>query len=413
MNVEWRLGLRYTRPRRASRFVAFLSVISMAGVALGVAALVVVLSVVNGFEHEFRKGVLGATPHVQITGFGGALGGWREAAEAARAVPGVRSVTPFVQAQVLLSVGGKVKGAIIRGIDPALERAASDLDRQMQSGRLDDLRAGSMAILLGAELARGLDVRPGARLALIAPRGDGGSADGRLPLMRPAQLAGTFSVGMYDYDNMLALMHIDDLRALYRLGDRISGLRVQLDDPLRSVEVAGQLADRLPDLFVTEWTRSNANLFHAVHTSKRMVVLVVSLLIAIATFNIVASLVMAVTEKAAAIAILRTLGATPGTIMRVFMIQGALIGVIGTAIGVVVGVLIAWNVPALALWVEHTFGFKAISAEVYRIDNLPSRLQWDDVLLTAAVALSLSLLATLYPSWRAARTRPADALRYE
>jgi lipoprotein-releasing system permease protein len=413
MNVEWRLGLRYTRPRRSSRFVAFLSVISMAGVALGVAALVVVLSVVNGFEHEFRKGVLGATPHVQITGFGGALGGWREAAEAARAVPGVRSVTPFVQAQVLLSVGGKVKGAIIRGIDPALERAASDLDRQMQSGRLDDLRAGSMGILLGAELARGLDVRPGARLALIAPRGDGGSADGRLPLMRPAQLAGTFSVGMYDYDNMLALMHIDDLRALYRLGDRISGLRVQLDDPLRSVEVAGQLAERLPDQFVTEWTRSNANLFYAVHTSKRMVVLVVSLLIAIATFNIVASLVMAVTEKAAAIAILRTLGATPGAIMRVFMIQGALIGVIGTAIGVVVGVLIAWNVPALALWVEHTFGFKAISAEVYRIDNLPSRLQWDDVLLTAAVALSLSLLATLYPSWRAARTRPADALRYE
>ncbi|MBL8534936.1 MAG: lipoprotein-releasing ABC transporter permease subunit [Betaproteobacteria bacterium] len=412
MRYEWLVGRRYTRPKRSSQFVAFLSVISMAGVALGVAALIVVLSVVNGFEHEFRKGVLGATPHVQVVGFGGALRNWESAAATAEAVPGVRATAPFVQAQVLLSAGGNVRGSIIRGIDPARERRAVDLDRQMKSGRLDDLASGSLRIILGSELAKGLGVKVGERVVLIAPRGDGGS-DARLPLMKPAVVAGTFGVGMYDFDNMLALMHIDDLRTLYAMGQRVSGLRVQLDDPMQSTRVAAELGQRLPDYFVSEWTRGNANLFFAVQTSKRMVVLVVSLLIAIATFNIVASLVMAVTEKAPAIAILRTLGASPGGIMRIFMVQGAMIGLIGTAIGVLAGVAIAWNVPSLALWVEHAFGFKAISAEVYRIDQLPSRLQWGDVVYTAAVALLLSLAATVYPSWRAARLDPAAALRYE
>lgn len=411
MKYEFLVGLRYTRAKRASQFVSFLSVVSMAGVALGVAALIVVLSVVNGFEHEFRKGVLGATPHVQATGYDGTLEDWPRAAELARAIPGVSAVAPYIHAQAMLTIGASVRGALLRGIDPALERRAIDLDRQIKEGRLDDLAPGSLGIVLGAELAKGLGAKVGDRVMLIAPRS--GSGDGTLPRMKPARVVGLFAVGMYDYDNTLALMHIDDLRALYHFGERVSGIRVQLADPMQADRVGSELFRRHPDLLVTDWARGNANLFFAVQTSKRMVVLVVSLLIAIATFNIVASLVMAVTDKAPAIAILRTLGASPGGIMRIFMVQGALIGAVGTALGVVIGVVIALNVPAAALWVEHTFGFKAISAEIYRIDQLPSRLQWADVVLTSAVALAMSLAATIYPSWRAARLKPAEALRYE
>lgn len=412
MKYEFLIGLRYTRAKRSNQFVSFLSVVSMAGVTLGVAALIVVLSVVNGFEHEFRKGVLGATPHVQATGYDGTLTDWPRVAAAAKDVPGVVATAPYVHAQALISIGASVRGALLRGIDPALERRAVDLDHQMKAGRLDDLVPGSVGIILGTELAKGLGAKVGDRVMLIAPR-SGAGGDGTLPRMKPARVVGIFGVGMYDYDNMLALMHIDDLRALYNFGSRVSGIRVQLADPMQADRVASELFRRQPDLLVTDWARGNANLFYAVQTSKRMVVLVVSLLIAIATFNIVASLVMAVTDKAAAIAILRTLGASPGGVMRIFMVQGALIGAVGTALGVLIGVVIALNVPALALWVEHTFGFKAISAEIYRIDQLPSRLEWTDVVLTATVALAMSLAATLYPSWRAARMKPAAALRYE
>ena len=411
MKYEFLVGLRYTRAKRSSQFVSFLSIVSMAGVALGVAALIVVLSVVNGFEHEFRKGVLGATPHVQVTGYDGTLPVWPRVAELAKGIPGVAATAPYIHAQAMITIGSNVRGSLLRGIDPALERRAVDLDRQMKAGRLEDLVPGSLGIVLGTELAKGLGAKVGDRVMLIAPRS--GEGDGTLPRMKPARVVGLFGVGMYDYDNMLALMHIEDLRTLYHFGDRVSGIRVQLVDPMQSDRVAGELFRRQPDLLVSDWARGNANLFYAVQTSKRMVVLVVSLLIAIATFNIVASLVMAVTDKAAAIAILRTLGASPGGVMRIFMVQGSLIGAVGTAVGVVVGIVIALNVPALALWVEHTFGFKAISAEIYRIDQLPSRLEWSDVVLTAAVALAMSLAATLYPSWRAARMNPAAALRYE
>jgi lipoprotein-releasing system permease protein len=231
--------------------------------------------------------------------------------------------------------------------------------------------------------------------------------------MKPARVVATFSVGMYDFDNGLALVHIDDMRSIFRLGDRVSGVRIQLEDPMLAPLVAEELAQRQLDLFITDWTRGNANLFHAVRTSKRMVVLVVSLLIVVAAFNIVTSLVMAVTDKRSDIAILRTLGATPGAIMRIFAVQGVTIGVVGTVIGTVLGVLIALQVPTLVQWAERTFGFKAIDAEIYRIAELPSQLQWGDVLVTAGVALVLSALATLYPSLRAARVKPAAALRHD
>jgi lipoprotein-releasing system permease protein len=411
MKYESRIGLRYTRAKRASQFVVFLSVVSMAGVALAVAALIVVLSVVNGFEHEFRRGILGATPHVQATGFDGTLHDWKAVAAGAKLLPEVVAAAPYVSGQGLLSRGTQVQGAVLRGVDPALESRASDLVRQLRTGRIEDLQAGAMRLILGSELAKGLGVSIGDRVALVLP--DPNAADGTMPRMKPAVVAGTFSVGMYDFDNALALAHIDDMRALFGLEDRVSGLRLQLANPMQAPAVAEALSEQQRDLFVTDWTRGNANLFHAVQTSKRMVVLVVSLLIVVAAFNIVTSLVMAVADKRSDIAILRTLGATPASILRIFATQGVTIGVVGTAIGTSLGVVIALQVPALARWVERTFGFKAIDAEIYRIAELPSRLQWGDVLITAGVALAVSALATIYPSLRAARIKPATALRHD
>jgi lipoprotein-releasing system permease protein len=415
MLYELLVGWRYTRARsRASgrsHFLSFISLISMAGVVLGVAALIVVLSVVNGFEREFRAGILGATAHVQATGYDGTLADWQAVAARARMIPGVEAAAPYVNAQGLFSRDAQVRGVALRGVDPALEPAVIDIAKFMQAGKLDDLVPGELGVVLGAELAKLLDVKPGDRVVLLAPR----SADASQPLPRMQQLrvTGVFKVGMHDFDASLALMHIDDLRLLYGFGNRVSGVRLKLADPLESRRVGIALAAAQPELAVSDWTRVNANLFHAVQTSKTMVVMVVSLLIAIAAFNIIASLVMAVDDKQRDIAILRTLGASPGSIMRIFFVQGAAIGVIGTLVGVVLGVLVAVNVPGLAAWVERTFGFKALSGEVYHIDQLPAQLAWGDVTLTAALALALCLAATLYPSWRASRSKPAEALRYE
>ncbi len=412
MKYENLIGLRYTRARRTSQFVVFLSIVSMAGVALAVAALIVVLSVVNGFEHEFRRGILGATPHVQATGYDGTIPDWKAVAAHANLLTGVKAVAPYVSGQGLISMGTKVQGAVLRGIDPALESRASDLARQIKDGKLEDLKPGSMGLVLGSELARNLGVKVGDRVALVIPDANS-TSEQAMPRMKPARVVATFSVGMYDFDNGLALVHIDDMRSIFRLGDRVSGVRIQLEDPMLAPLVAEELAQRQLDLFITDWTRGNANLFHAVRTSKRMVVLVVSLLIVVAAFNIVTSLVMAVTDKRSDIAILRTLGATPGAIMRIFAVQGVTIGVVGTVIGTVLGILIALQVPTIVQWAERTFGFKAIDAEIYRIAELPSQLQWGDVLVTAGVALVVSALATLYPSLRAARVKPAAALRHD
>lgn len=412
MKYELLVGLRYTRAERTNHFVSFLSLVSILGVALGVAALIVVLAVVNGFEHEFRKGVLGATPHVQVQSFDGPLEDWQQVAAVAERFPEVVASAPFINLQALLSNESNLRGVLLRGIDPQREDRAADLVRQIKAGKLDDLVPGERRIILGAELAKMLELSVGDRVMLVAPR-EAGEGAGALPRVTPLHVVGLFAVGLYDYDSALGIMHLDDLRELFGFGDRVSGVRLRLREPLDAPAVAAQLGGQLRQLAVTDWTRGNANLFHAVKTSKLMVVMVVSLLIAIATFNIVASLVMAVADKEADIAILRTLGASPGGIMRLFVVQGTTIGVIGTVAGVLVGVLLAWNVPRIAKGVEDLFGFKPISPEIYHISELPSRLLWGDVMLTACVALALSLLATLYPSWRAARLRPAEALRFE
>jgi lipoprotein-releasing system permease protein len=410
MKYELLVGLRYARAERTNHFVSFLSLVSISGIALGVAALIVVLSVVNGFEEEFRRGVLGATPHVQLSGYDGRLSRWEEVSETASMVPGVVATAPFANAQALLSNDGKVRGAFLRGVVPELEDRAANLAQQMRVGTIDALVPGEQGVILGTELAKALGVTKGDRIALVSPQS---SSVGSGPLLRALKVVGTFSVGFYDYDTTLAIMHIADVQTLFDMGESVSGVRLKLADPLQA-QAAGLAVSRLlRDVAITDWTRGNGHLFHAVKTSKLMVVLVVSLLIAIATFNIVASLVMVVTDKETDIAILRTLGASPGGVMRVFMVQGALIGVAGTVIGIIVGVLLSVNVPALARWTERTTGFQPISAEIYHISQLPSDLQIADVVLTAAVALILALLATIYPSYRASQQRPADALRYE
>jgi len=412
MRYEFLVGLRYARAERTNHFVSFLSLVSMAGIALGVAALIVVLAVVNGFEREFRRGVLAGTPHVELTGSGGRLADWPAVATIAAATPGVRAVAPFAMAQGLLALDDKVRGVVLRGILPDAEDRAAGLGAQLRDGRLDGLVPGENAVILGTELARALGVKVGERVALLSPEGLA-AANTPTPQMIPLRVAGLFSVGFYDFDISLAIMHLADVQALQRLGDDVSGLRVQLHEPLDARRIAFDLSRAMRDLSATDWTRGNQHLFHAVHTSRLMVVLVVSLLIAIATFNIVASLVMAVVDKQADIAVLRTLGASPGGVMRVFMVQGTVVGVMGTAIGVAIGVVLALNVPRLAGWVEAITGFQPINAEIYHISQLPSDLHAIDVVFTAVVALVLALLATLYPSWRAARSRPAEALRYE
>ncbi len=412
MKYELLVGLRYARAERTNHFVSFLSLASMAGIALGVAALIVVLSVVNGFEEEFRRGVLGATPHIQLSGYNGRLDRWEEVASQAAALPGVIATAPFANAQSLVSSDGKVRGVILRGVVPELEDRAANLGQQMRSGSVEALVPRTMRVILGTELAKSLGVTPGDRIALVSPQGPSGGS-GAAPRLHAIEVAGTFSVGFYDYDTTLALMHMADVQTLFDMGESVSGVRLKLADPLRERAVALDISQLLPNIAVTDWTRGNAHLFHAVKTSKLMVVLVVSLLIAIATFNIVASLVMLVTDKESDIAILRTLGASPGGIMRIFIVQGTLIGVMGTAIGVLAGVVLSLNLEAFALWVEQKTGFKPIAAEIYHISQLPADLRLPDVLLTASVALVLALLATLYPSYRASRSRPAEALRYE
>jgi lipoprotein-releasing system permease protein len=385
----------------------------MLGIALGVWALIVVLSVMNGFQKELRARILGVASHVQITGAGGQLANWPKIAEQASAHPQVVAVAPFVNAQAMLSSGSGVRGTVVRGIEPVLEDEVAELGEHMKAGKLEDLEPGAFRIVLGIELARALGAGPGDKITLIAPQGLVTPA-GLLPRLKQFTVSGLFEVGMFEYDSGLALVHLEDAQRLYSMGDRVSGVRLKLKDLFESRRVAVELARRLDgDLFISDWTRSHANFFRAVQIEKNVMFIILFLVVAVAAFNLVSTLVMAVTEKQADIAILRTLGASPGGIMKVFIIQGALLGVIGTAIGVLTGVLTAINIDVIVPFMERVFEVQFLSREVYYISELPSDLQRGDVIALTLVSLVLSLLATLYPSWRASRVSPAEALRYE
>ena len=413
MRYELLVGLRYTRAKRRNHFISFISATSMAGIALGVAALIVVLSVMNGFQKELRARILGVASHVQISGADNQLADWQAVATAAAAEPRVLASAPFVNAQGMLAAGQAVRGSVVRGILPEREDKVAEIGQHMRAGSLAALKPGEFGIVLGSELARALGVLNGDKVALIAPQGLVTPA-GVIPRLKQFTVVGLFEVGMFEYDSGLALVHLEDAQKLYQMGDAVSGVRLRLDDLFAARSVARDLMTKLgSELYATDWTRSHANFFRAVEIEKRVMFIILLLIVAVAAFNIVSTLVMLVTDKQSDIAILRTLGASPGSIVQVFMVQGVLIGVIGTFAGVVLGVLVGFNVDTVVPFIENLLGFKFLAKDVYYISDLPSDVQLRDVVTIGLVSLVLSFVATLYPSWRASKVNPAEALRYE
>ena len=407
------IGLRYTRAKQRSRFISFISLVSVIGIALGITVLITVLSVMNGFQREVRTRILGVASHVQIAGLDNALSNWRETAETALKHEQVLAAAPYVSAQGLLSSGASVRGAFIRGVIPDAEDKVADLEQHMKLGSLSALKPGEFNIVLGIELARALNVTVGDKAVVIAPQGQVTPA-GIIPRLRQFNIVGIFEVDHYEYDSGLALIDLEDAQKLYRMGEQVSGVRLKLKDLFQARSVTHELAGRLgPGMYVNDWTRLNANFFRAVDIEKRMMFFIIFLIIAVAAFNIVSSLFMAVKDKQSDIAILRTLGASPGSVMKIFLIQGTLIGLIGTLSGVIGGVALAANVDVVVPFIENLFGFKFLSKEVYQISDLPSELRSADILITAFFSFVVSVLATIYPSYRAAKINPAEALRYE
>ncbi len=407
------IGLRYIRAKRRNHFISFITLISMLGIAVGVTALITVLSVMNGFETELRERILSMTAHATIRAEDGSLADWRAVARLAEEDPRVVATAPFVRGEGMLSAGQRVSATLVRGIDPARERRVDRIGELMVMGTLDDLRPGEFGIVLGQDLARSLGVGPGDRVTLITPQASLTPA-GVMPRLRRFTVVGIFAAGMYEYDSALALVHLQDAQRLYRLGDAVTGVRLRLADLFQVRQVVADLGRRLPDRYwVSDWTRQHANFFRAIQIEKTTMFVILTLIVGVAAFNLVSTLVMAVVDKEADIAILRTLGLTPVGVMGVFTVQGTVIGVVGTLLGVAGGVALASNVERIVPAIEQLFGVQFLSAEVYYISELPSELHWGDVWLIAGVALALSLLASIYPAWRASRVQPAEALRYE
>lgn len=410
------VGLRYTRAKRQNHFISFISLVSMAGIALGIAALITVMSVMNGFQKEVRARILGVASHVQVMGVDEGptrgLAQWPDLVQSIKKEAGITGVAPFVEGQGMISHGTN-RGVLVRGILPSEEIQVANFAEGMRGGALTDLVGGEFRIILGGGLARALGVSLGTKVQLLIPQGTITPA-GMVPRLRSFTVAGIFSTGHAEYDSNLALVHMKDAQTLYQLGENVSGIRVKLAETDRAPAVSQALARSLKfDGYVTDWTQQNSVYFRAVQIEKRMMFLILTLIIAVAAFNLVSTLVMVVTDKQPDIAILRTLGASPRAIMQIFVVQGAVVGVIGTIIGVVSGVLLALNVASVVGFFERLAGQKILSPEIYFLTDLPSDLHWNDVGSTALIALLLALAATLYPSWRASRVNPAEALRYE
>ena len=413
MRYELMVGLRYTRARRRNRFVGVNSAVSMIGIALGVWALIVIMSVMNGLQQEMRTRILGVVSHVQVLGPAGRLADWQGIARLAAGEPHVLATAPFVEAQSLLSTERSVRAASVRGILPQEEVRVAAFGNHTRDGSLGALQPGAFQVLLGADLARALGVIPGDKVALIAPQGTVTPA-GVIPRLKQFTVAGTFEAGVQEADSRLALVHLADAQLLYRMGEDVSGVRLKLDDLFAARGVARDLQPKLPaQATASDWTRSNAAFFHAIELEKRVMFIILALIILVAAINIVSTLVVAVADRQADIAILRTMGAAPGSVVRIFMVQGMVIGVIGMLVGLVAGVATATNIDVIVPAIENAFRFKIFAKDVYLIPDLPSDLQGGDVAAVVLMALALSFLATLYPSWRAARVNPAEALRYE
>jgi lipoprotein-releasing system permease protein len=409
------IGSRYTRPRRSARrnrFISFISAISMAGIALGVAALIVVLSVMNGFQKEVRDRMLSVLSHIEVFSYNGALPDWERTVREARASRHVLAAAPYVSAQALFAHEDQFRGALVRGIDPKLEETVADIGKQMRAGSLNELVPGSFNVVFGRELAASLGLHIGDKVVLVVPNGNV-TPMGVTPTLRRLTLSGVFESGHFEYDSSLAFVSMADAEALFRTGGP-TGVRLKVDDMQSAPRIAQELAGQLSgDLLVRDWSRQNRSWFSAVQMEKRMMFIILALIIAVAAFNLVSTLVMTVTDKQSDIAILRTLGASPRSIMKIFVVQGALIGLTGTLIGVTFGTLIAFNIDVIVPAIEHVLGMRFLPQDIYVISDLPSDPQLGDIGVIGAVSVVLSLVATLYPSWSASRVRPAEALRYE
>ncbi len=407
------IGLRYTRAKRRNHFISFITLISMLGMALGVMALIVVLSVMNGFQKEIRARMLGATPHLEVVADGGRIAAWQAVLDRVEHNPQIAAAAPYVSGQGMLSFGQSVQGVMVRGIDPAKETAITELSNKIKVGALADLRSGEFGIVLGVDLARALGVRLGEKIMLITPQGQITPA-GMMPRLKQFRVVGIFEIGMAPYDNNLALINIVDAQKLYQMGSTVTGISAKLHDIDAAASVARDLQHQLPrDLYANDWTHQNSNYFRAVQMEKKMMFIILSLIVAVAAFNIVSTLVMAVTDKQADIAILRTLGASPRSIMKIFIVQGVVIGVVGTLLGSVSGIALALNLDVVVPFIEHLFGVQFLAKDVYYISELPSDLRYHEVVVVTGISFLISLLATLYPSYRASQTQPAEALRYE
>jgi len=414
---EWKIGTRYLRSTHRSGFVSFVASMSVIGLALGVAVLIVVLSVLNGFEHELRGRMLTVTSHATITGVEGQIAEWRKAQADAQREPGIKAVVPFIESRGLLANGERVAGAMVRGILPEEEKKAVGLDSRMNApGRLADLEAGKFRVILGSALAKELAVKAGDAVVLMAPEGSATPA-GFVPRMKRFTVSGIFDSGMYEFDRGLALVHMSDAAKLYRMGDRVSGLRLALDDPFLAPLVVRTVARAIDydghGYYVNDWTHDHENFFRSIELTKSMMFFILLILVVVAAINLVATLVMIVKEKQTDIAILRTIGAAPNNVLRIFLVQGALIGLVGTLAGACLGWVLALNITDIIRGIESLFGIQFLDASVYLMSDLPSEVQLGDVLQVSGVALALSAVATIYPAWRAARTMPAEALRHE
>ncbi|RVU46481.1 lipoprotein-releasing ABC transporter permease subunit [Rubrivivax rivuli] len=412
---EWQIGWRYTRAGRAGRrngFISFISFVSMLGIALGVAALIIVLSVMNGFQKEVRDRMLSIIPHVELMDIAGnGLADWQAVANKAREDKRVIGAAPYVSTQALVGRGEEMRGAVIRGVEPGVEGQVTDIGRT-EAATLARLQPGAWNVVMGAEMARLLRARIGDKVTVVAPGGQVTPA-GVVPRLKQVTLVGTFESGHYEYDSAMALLHIEDAQRLFQLAGP-SGVQLRLADVQSARTVAGEIALRMGgEVLVRDWTRTNRNWFDAVQIEKRLMFIILTLIVAVAAFNLVSTLVMTVTDKRADIAILRTLGASPGSIMGVFMVQGATSGVIGTLGGSLLGLLVAYNVDVIVPAIEQALGMAFLPGSIYVISRMPSEPMAADIVPVLVISLLLSFVATIYPSWRASRVNPAEALRYE
>jgi len=411
--IELRLAVRYLRARTGNGFLSFGTLVGALGIAVGVMVLIVVLAVVNGFDVELRERILGITPHATLSGVDGPLLDWRTVRRQTLQVPRVLGAAPYIEERVLVAHGERVSGVLLDGIRPDLESTVSQIGEHLRAGYLPTLQAGSYGVILGVGLAKDLGVAVGDTVVLAAPKGNSTPA-GMLPRVKRLRVVGLVQSGLYEYDHNVALIHLDDAARIFRLADGVTGLRLRVDNPFQAGTIVRQVAIALGGgYFISDWSRKHSNFFRSIATTKSIMFIMLLLVIAVAAFNIVASLVMLVREKRTDIAILRTLGLTPASLVGVFVLQGAFIGLLGTALGVVGGVLLAEHVTELVHLLEALLGTALFDARVYYIDELPSVVNRGDVVIIASVGCCLGVLSTLYPAWRAARTQPAEALRHE